>query len=95
MGISRTTIVNITHGTAYDIYIGRPSKWGNPFSIGIHGSREQVIDKYRNWIIGQKHLMNSLEELRGKRLGCFCWPKKCHGDVLIELLQKKLKCNKG
>lgn len=69
----------------YDVYIGRPSKWGNPFTIGIHGTREQVIQMYREWIYTQPHLMNSLHELKGKVLGCWCSPKECHGDVLIEL----------
>ena len=38
----------------YDVYIGRPSKWGNPFTIGIHGTREQVIQMYRDWETDRK-----------------------------------------
>lgn len=71
---------------AFDIYIGRPSKWGNPFSIGKDGSREEVIQKYRNWIVNQEHLMNDLSELKGKVLGCWCSPAACHGDVLVSLI---------
>ncbi len=70
----------------YDIYIGRPSKWGNPFEIGKDGTRKEVIEKYKNWILGQPNLLDSLHELEGKTLGCFCKPKECHGDILIELL---------
>ena len=70
----------------YDVYIGRPSKWGNPFEIGKDGSREEVIQKYKNWIIEQPHLLMSLNELDGKILGCWCSPKPCHGDVLVELV---------
>ena len=70
---------------AYDIYIGRPSKWGNPFTIGKDGCREEVIQKYRKWVVCQEHLMNSIHELLGKRLGCWCSPKPCHGEVLAEL----------
>ena len=77
----------------YDIYIGRPSKWGNIFSHKPNtlaeikvASREEAIEKYREWIKTQPELLASLEELRGKRLGCFCRPKTCHGDVLLELL---------
>lgn len=73
----------------YDVYIGRPSKWGNPYEIGADGSRKEVIEKYRNWIVTQEDLMNSLEELRGKILGCWCAPKHCHGDVLVELLKNE------
>ena len=71
----------------YDVYIGRPSKWGNPFTIGKDGTREEVIEKYRQWIKTQHHLMNSLNELKGKTLGCWCTPKPCHGEVLIELIE--------
>lgn len=72
----------------YDVYIGRPSKWGNPFTIGKDGTRQEVIEKYRDWIKTQQHLLDSLEELRGKVLGCWCSPKACHGDVLTELLEE-------
>jgi len=69
----------------YDIYIGRPSKWGNPFTIGRDGTREQVIEKYRRWIMTQPELLAALPELKGRVLGCWCKPKACHGDVLAEL----------
>lgn len=70
---------------SYDVYIGRPSKWGNPFEIGKDGTREEVIAKYRAWIVQQPHLIAALPELRGKTLGCWCAPKACHGDVLAAL----------
>lgn len=71
---------------SYDVYIGRPSKWGNPFTIGKDGTRKEVIAKYRTWILSQPNLLKVLEELRNKTLGCWCSPLPCHGDVLIELL---------
>ena len=71
-----------------DIYIGRPSKWGNPFLIGRDGDRAAVISKYREWLLGQPVLLAALPELRGKRLGCWCKPKACHGDVLVELISR-------
>lgn len=70
---------------AHDVYIGRPSKWGNPFVIGRDGTREQVIAAYEMWIKTQPHLMAALHELKGKRLGCFCAPLACHGEVLVRL----------
>lgn len=73
----------------YDVYIGRPSKWGNPFEIGKDGDRETVIRKYRQWVVMQPHLMAELPELRGKVLGCWCAPKPCHGDVLVSLANTK------
>ena len=73
----------------YDVYIGRPSKWGNPYQIGVHGTREEVIQKYREMILGNKKLLSALPELQGKTLGCWCSPLACHGDVLVELLENK------
>lgn len=70
----------------YDIYIGRPSKWGNPFEIGKDGSREDVIQKYQDWILTQDHLLLSVPELKDKVLGCWCAPEACHGDILLKLL---------
>lgn len=85
----------------YDVYIGRGSKWGCPFTIikdrptlakEIVESKEEALAKYREYILSTPELMNSLHELEGKTLGCFCKPDKCHGDVLLELLEKeKLK----
>ncbi len=54
------------------IYVGRPTKWGNPFVIGRDGSRDEVIAKYRAWIARQPMLMAALQELRGKDLICWC-----------------------
>jgi hypothetical protein len=79
-----TTVVN-KRWQKYDIYIGRPSIWGNPFVIGKDGSRKEVVEKYRDWIMDQPHLLANIDTLKGKRLGCFCKPAACHGDVLAEL----------
>lgn len=85
-----TTVVNRRTST-YDVYIGRGSIWGNQFRIGVHGTRDEVIVKYRNWILKQPHLLSRLHELKGKILGCYCAPKPCHGDVLKELIA--IRCN--
>lgn len=74
---------------SYDIYIGRPSKFGNPFRIGKDGTRKEVIEKFRKYIVTNKKLLSQLHELEGKVLGCWCKPKSCHGDVLVELIEKK------
>lgn len=82
----------------YDIYIGRGSKWGNPFShlenskaLYKVSSRNEAIAKYENWIrFGDgKYLLDDLYELENKILGCYCYPKKCHGEVLLKLLKEK------
>jgi Domain of unknown function (DUF4326) len=74
---------------SYDVYIGRPSKWGNPFKIGRDGSRQEVIRKYKEMIIVNTELIKQIPlELKGKTLGCWCKPDTCHGDVLAELADK-------
>jgi hypothetical protein len=72
----------------FDVYIGRPSKWGNPFVIGKDGGRDEVIQKYKEWILTQQHLLDDLHELKGKTLGCWCSPLRCHGEVLLEMANK-------
>jgi hypothetical protein len=72
----------------YTVYIGRGSKWGNPFTIGTDGTRKEVIQMYREYIQQKPELMSAIDELTGQTLGCFCKPKACHGDVLVELWQQ-------
>lgn len=75
----------------FDVYIGRPSKWGNPFRSGVTRvgpniiGRMEAIALYREWIQSQPQLLAALPELRGKVLGCWCAPLPCHGDVLALL----------
>lgn len=81
---SNTRVVHCQH-EPYDIYIGRPGPWGNPF----RGERQTVINQYREWVMYHEDaqpLRESIHTLRGKTLGCWCKPKDCHGDVLVELL---------
>ncbi|QOE32388.1 hypothetical protein CPT_Muenster_216 [Klebsiella phage Muenster] len=87
----------------YDVYIGRGSKWGNPFTHiknrdtkaeFIVNTREESISKYREWIFDKiengEITIDELLELSGKKLGCFCKPKSCHGDVLVEIVSALL-----
>ena len=69
------------------VYIGRGSKWGNPFVIGVHGTRTEVIDKYREYIKNKPELLSCLPELVGKDVVCYCTPLPCHGEVLLELVE--------
>ena len=66
------------------VYVGRGSPWGNPFKIGEHGTRDEVIALYEKEVL--PHL--DLTLLRGKHLVCFCAPKKCHGDILLREANK-------
>jgi len=87
-------MINVIHiankkGNSDEVYIGRGSKWGNPYVIGRDGNREQVIEKYRSYIMKEPALINDLPELRDKTLVCFCKPKACHGDVLVNLIERQ------
>lgn len=92
--LRRTTVVHVRDG--YDVYIGRTmpgkaaSEFANGFRIGPDGSRRDVIVKYKAELVERlSHdpaLRKALEALRGRRLGCWCKPEECHGDVLVWLL---------
>lgn len=80
--MTQTRVVNLRKDD-YDVYIGRPSLFGNPFIVGVDGTREEVIKKYADWILTQPELLAVIKtELPGKRLDCFCKPKSCHGDII-------------
>lgn len=92
--MNKTNVVNLKHTKEYDVYCGRGSKWGNPFTHIKHkdtlaqfvvNTRKDAIDSYEKWILTQEHLLNDLHELRGKTLGCYCKPKRCHCDILAQL----------
>lgn len=65
------------------IYIGRGSPWGNPFKIGVHGSRDQVCNRFEQEVLPTL----VLEPLRGKNLICFCAPRRCHGHSILKALK--------
>lgn len=77
----------------FDVYIGRPSPWGNPFSekkatLARYrtATREEAIQKYEEWLLAQPDVVELVKaELKGKILGCWCSPKPCHGDVLVRV----------
>ena len=80
----------------YDIYIGREnkwlglesSKWANPFPMKNESMREEVLTKAEEYFRSKPDLIAALPELEGKTLGCYCAPKKCHGEILIKLYKE-------
>jgi hypothetical protein len=89
--MTRTRVVHCKR-EPYDVYIGRPSKWGNPFSHKAGtlakfkvATRDQAVTSFEEWIKTQPQLLKDLYELKGKVLGCWCKPLSCHGDVLAKL----------
>ena len=72
------------------VYVGRPSKWGNPFKIGPSETREQAIEDFRIQHVGVFLFIGGIrQELRGKDLVCWCAPLPCHADVLLEIANKE------
>ena len=69
------------------------SIWANPFKIGKDGDRDQVLAKYKTYIMEKLEnntlIQNELDNLEGKQLGCWCYPEKCHGDVLVDIIQNR------
>ena len=85
--VNRCHVINAKHNK-YDVYIGRPSKWGNSFEIGVNGCRSDVIRLYQEYLFSNKELMDDLQELKWTTLGCWCKPENCHGDVLVKLVNE-------
>ena len=82
-------VVNI-HNEKCTHYIGRPTRWGNPFVIGKDGTREEVIRKYESMLRENIYLMSAMNETfqDDSILGCYCAPLACHGDVIIKVLEE-------
>ncbi|MFD9700054.1 DUF4326 domain-containing protein [Lentzea sp. NPDC059081] len=81
------------------VYVGRAmyrggwhlaaSPFANPFRPGVDGTREEVVVRYRAWLLDRPDLPARLPELRGRRLGCWCAPLPCHAEVLAELANRE------
>jgi hypothetical protein len=76
------------------VYVGRAnprrglagSIFANPYRVDVDGTREEVIEEYRQHVLGRHDLLQRLHDLRGRRLACWCHPAACHGDVLAALV---------
>lgn len=101
-------VVNIKKNKNYDIYIGRgkcpntgeESKWGNPYSHNpnslakfIVDTREEAVEKFEDYLLSNKELLDSLPELMYKKLGCWCNKRQlCHGKIIkkyVDRLEQK------
>jgi hypothetical protein len=92
-----TTIVHCKKDK-YDIYIGRGSIYGNPYTHiknrdtkaeFIVETRKDAIEKYKEYLLNNPELLEQIKKLKNKTLGCFCKPKSCHGDIIKEILDSK------
>lgn len=82
----------------YDVYIGRGGPWGNPFPVPSKDyDRERdpanILGRYEAHVRARPDLMAKLVDLEGKTLGCWCAPKRCHGDVLARMVAEVLEPN--
>jgi hypothetical protein len=95
-----TSVVNLKGhrddpGFADVVYVGRAMHRGgwhlagsplaNPFRLGRDGSRAEVVERYRDYLLSRPDLLALLPELRGRRLGCWCAPEPCHANVIAAL----------
>ena len=65
------------------LYVGRPTKWGNPFVVGVDGVAGECAGKYAAYLWSNATLLAALGELAGKDLECWCVPKPCHATTLL------------
>jgi hypothetical protein len=70
------------------VRIDRSSNWGNPFEMGDDGDRDTVCDSYEIFFPRKFSLHNRIDELKGKVLGCWCYPARCHGMYLIAKVEE-------
>jgi Domain of unknown function (DUF4326) len=84
-------------------YVGRPSTLGNPFKLEHESQRNHVIQQYETWLQDQIkardaqvcHELNRLCRIARDQgvleLTCWCAPKRCHADVIRNILLEALK----
>ena len=70
------------------VRIDRNTEWGNPFEMGKDGDRDTVCDSYEIFFPRKFSLHNRLDELKGKVLGCWCYPARCHGMYLAAKVEE-------
>ena len=96
----KTTVVHCKKDE-YDKSIVRPSMFGNPFKIGLDGTRADVCDKHMEWLEDPEEVVikvngvkysnrvvrENVHKLKGLRIACWCAPKRCHGNNLVNLFE--------
>ena len=84
-----TTVININTAAPAAaqaaVFVGRGSRWGNPYLIGRDGTRTEVLRKYAQYILDDPSFITDVKALQGQTLACYCAPRQCHADLLAEL----------
>lgn len=95
----KATVVNIRKEN-YDVYCGRAGKgqdgyFGNPFRLSTDEKRGSSISKFTEYfkerLLNDSEFRRRVDELQGKKLGCFCKPQPCHVDVIASYLNRNIK----
>jgi len=90
--VSFTRVVNVHHEHC-DVWVGRPSIWGNPFHTKPGEDRLEVIERYKRWFCGRLRdpvFRAATTALRGKIIGCACVPKMCHAHIIAAWLNGEM-----
>lgn len=82
------------------VYVGRGSRWGNPFKVGVDGTAKECVEKYSKWLLPYDKRTGDIDEfllsdcnlteielaLKSKNLACWCKEgEPCHADILLQL----------
>lgn len=84
-----TVVRHRTRAARGAVNVDRRSRWGNPFQISPAHDRDDVVSRHAEWMWGRladgdREFLRELASLHGKKLACWCAPKRCHADNLVE-----------
>ena len=85
----KVDLAAIKYAETNDLYVrcDRFSDFGNPFEMDKDGDRDVVCDNYeQHYLPFKPSIHKQLYKLKGKALGCWCAPLRCHCDTLIQLI---------
>jgi len=95
----KVRVVNGGRFVPQAVYVGRPTRWGNPFRVREAGSHAEAVRRYEAYFRERlKHpkFREALEALYGRlrrtgtlTLSCHCAPRPCHGEVIARWLAER------
>ena len=82
----------------HDVYCGRPSIYGNPWSYKDGtlakfkvDTKKEAIENFKKYLETDKEFQKEVEKLRGKTLACWCKDNNCHVQVMVDWLNRDRK----
>lgn len=80
-----SALIKVAQAEGIYCRIDRNSIWGNPFVLDEDGDRETVIANYADYLTKKPSLRKlTHQSLRGRIMGCWCYPEPCHGHILMK-----------